>query len=232
MAQTTTTTTYVFDAINTISTFPIYLTLKADSLIERSSYTFTLNGVASSDSTKASSASMTISVNARPSPGSFSISPACDNIYYGSCGIPFETLFEFSASNWVDEHIPISYVFYYLDPTRNAITALSSRSEKSIFSSLLSAGPSSEDYIVMWRQGIWFPNAFSVKTTGARVSMTTMSISPPLMQLNDSLASGDVDVMRGTISMVASTLNSANCDGYDSAVCAKTYNRHGYRGVN
>merc|ERR1719502_528498 len=37
--------------------------------------------------------------------------------------------------------------------------------------------------------------------------------------------------MRGTISMLASSLNDVNCDGYNSNFCSKTYNRYSCRSV-
>ena len=237
MAQTPISTSYAFDAVNhEYSVFPIYLVLKPDKLVPRGSYTFTLKGAASSDSAKASSASISVSVNDRPSPGFFLIGPACDNPYYGSCGIPFETSFTFSASNWVDEHVPISYVFFYIDSSRGTIASLSSRSEKSKYITVLNAGSSSNDYILSCGVKVFDSlDAFSVMYSGVRVkyeSGTTVNVTAIDSLLSSSLDSGNVDTMRGTISMMASSLNDANCDGFSAKYCAKTYNREGCRSTS
>ena len=98
----------------------IYLRLRAGSLAERNTYLFTLScDEIVSSVTSTSYATLEVSINGRPTPGSFVVDP--------SQGLPLNTSFSFIATNWVDDDLPITYRFFIVEPTSGSPLILSSR---------------------------------------------------------------------------------------------------------
>ena len=125
--------TYAFDPI-------ITMTVGANTLPTGSTLTFILTGsVRYRGSLVSSSAYFTVTVNAPPRSGVFTVKP-----YYGT---ELTQPFNFFAQNWFGDNLPLTYQYLYLSAANNSITILS-RSEKTHGSSILPAGSSVDDYVV------------------------------------------------------------------------------------
>ena len=83
-----------------------YLALRAGALSPRVRYTFSLRCVLANG--MAASASVVVATIGPPIPGVFLVTPAK--------GIEISTTFSFSASQWTDENLPLSYAFSFFSP--------------------------------------------------------------------------------------------------------------------
>ena len=112
-----------------------YLGLRPNALVERNSYVFTLScrSQVYDNTYSTGSAKIVLTLNGRPLPGLFSVDP--------SRGQPLSTNFALFASNWVDENLPITYVFFLVDASTNSQLSLSPRSEYPEIQTTLPAGP-------------------------------------------------------------------------------------------
>jgi len=96
-------------------------------LEESQRYMFTCT-VTDTDGSSAD-ANIRVSVNRPPRFGSFEVTP--------NNGVSGETRFELKASGWIDDDLPLRYLFSYLDSTTNSYIPLNSRSEINQISSLI-----------------------------------------------------------------------------------------------
>ncbi len=119
-----------------LQSMTMYLAIAANSLTAGASYTFVLDCVVPFPGSSSQS-SITITVNAAPSPGIFVVSPRE--------GKELIDRFTFASSQWYDIDLPLSYQYSYVSITGSTIV-LKSRSEASYASLLLPAGLQSQSY--------------------------------------------------------------------------------------
>ena len=204
----------------------MYLSLMPFSLAERATYSFTLTCVQSvswSDST--SSATFDVAINGRPLPGMFEAEP--------TTGFALATEFSMFASNWVDDDLPITFKFYFIEPTSGNALMLSSRSERNTFSSTLPAGPEwNTNRLTVGVEVYDTMNAHAMSEVDLEILVKSADASGGAIDsktvgeyLANSLASDDVDVVRSSISVVSSTLNANFCGRSGLAETCKRLNR-------
>ena len=186
------------------STRTMNLVLAAQTLPERATLGFSLT-------CGPSSASIVVTTNGPPLPGTFSVSP--------SEGVELVTNFLLSATSWTDKHLPITYQFGFVSGSTGARLALQSRSEAPFGSSALAAGPAELDGAVSCYAdvfdslGAFIRQTRTVKVTAAMVRAgqnEEEGIDEVLIaQLRGS--SGNADSTMSTLSIGSSMLNAVNC---------------------
>ena len=121
------------------SQFVITLALLPDSLHQRSVYSFTLL-VSTVSGGLSSKASVIVSTNGPPLPGSFAVNP--------SSGLAITQSFLFKATSWVDDadSLPISYSFGFISQQGNLMT-VQSRSEATFGSTSLPFASSASQFV-------------------------------------------------------------------------------------
>jgi histone H3/H4 len=191
------------------STFSnLYLSINPNTLPAGSKLLFTLSCVDQTTLSK-SLASVLISTNSPPSPGSVLVSPSVG-------GIALETAFKLSASGWVDSNTPLSYEFGFLAPTGgNNALVVQTKSQRSYAESiLLPAGFSSSNYSVTLvyqifdNLGASITQYLSVRVVPTATNSTSLLIRTKILM---AAASGNVDGLKQVISTISSTLMSVNC---------------------
>jgi hypothetical protein len=201
--------TRVLVGSSSLSTFSnMYLSINPNTLPAGSKLLFTLSCVDQTTSSK-SFASVLISTNSPPSPGSILASPSVG-------GIALETAFKLSASGWVDSNTPLSYEFGFLAPTgTNKAMVVQTKSQLSYAQSiLLPAGLSSSNYTVTLVYQIFdslgasVTQYLSVRVSPAKTNSSSLLARTKLLV---SAASGNVDNLKQVISAFSSTLVSVNC---------------------
>jgi len=187
--------------------YPVFLVLGADSLALRADYRFTLScrGVA---------AGLDVTTNGPPQYGSFAVSPAT--------GLPLQTRFLPRASQWFDEHTPISYQFEYAT-SQGLIMVLQGRSERAHASAMLPAGTTATDFNVTCRVRVFDSLGASAvartavhvqegpTTTGSGVNSTSSTDITAALSGQLAAAEGDLDATRQVIGLYGTVLNIVNC---------------------
>jgi hypothetical protein len=183
----------------------IYMALRANSLPVGAALTFSLTGLSGGSEGKQATSSVTVLVNAPPTPGSFHVSP--------DSGPELEQTFQFIAEQWEDSDLPLTYQFGYLSTSALSMT-LRSRLELSFGSSLLTAGEEASGYAVTCLAQIFdFLNADTsveyVVTVSPNAGFNTTQIEE---FISSSLAEAtDVDAMMQATAQSSYLLNMANC---------------------
>jgi hypothetical protein len=187
-----------------------YLSLAPYTLPTGSSLTFTLACAVldsvSLNTVSASYASITVSVNAPPTPGTCVVTPAL--------GFELLTPFQMSASFWVDDDTPISYEFGFISSSTNVTLVLQTKGLSSVANAYLAAGSSSKNYSTVTSFQVF--DSFGASAT-EYVTVRVMSLSLNRTTVNSktttllSEATGYVDGMKQIISVVATAVTRANC---------------------
>jgi len=132
----TTTSSYFAPASSSASYIGyMNLALAPNSLYDRSTFTFILTSRTTTG--VESRASVTVTTNGPPLPGTFDVQP--------HVGVELTTSFMFLASKWSDEDLPLTYAFSFTSST-GALLTLQSRSEISYGNSTLPAGDPDKGY--------------------------------------------------------------------------------------
>jgi hypothetical protein len=203
------------------------LVLSANSLPERSTFTFkliceVLGGVSSF-------AAITVRINGPPFVGVLTSNP--------TQGTMLNTSFQLVASRFEDDDIPLTYEFgYYSSGTNGAIMVLQSKSLKSHVSSTLPAGPKSNGFVVVVLVRVFDSlSANTSATTMVVVERVEVRTDDLLGMFNASIQSnGDVDGAKRALATTTSTLNAVDCSKAPdcSAIgrgsCNKVANTCGY----
>jgi len=172
----------------------INLSLKPNSLYQRSTYTFTLK-VSTLAGSLTSKASVAVSTNGPPMPGAFTVTPRI--------GIAIQQSFMFRATNWVDDldSFPISYSFGFVSQQGNLMT-LQSRSEASYGNASLpfASSPSQSQTVVNTNAAL--ANTYVALSNSSRAYVacvlqvfdtlnanatvyTTVTVTPPKLSQNN-----------------------------------------------
>ena len=106
------------------------LLIAAESLLERTTYTFTLT--CTQITGEKASSSLSITTNGPPLPGRFDVSPVI--------GMEFDTFFKLVLQNWADEDIPILYSFGYTSGNSGQVLSVRAQSESPSAQTKLPAG--------------------------------------------------------------------------------------------
>jgi hypothetical protein len=155
---------------------------------------------------KTAISSITVTINAPPSPGTFYVDPAD--------GVELEQKFQFIAQQWVDTDLPLTYQFGY-DTNTGVSVVLKSRSESPYGSSLLTAGIESASYVVSTFAQIYDSlgansTARSAVTVRPHAGMNSSDVSRFIAgSLTD--AANDADGIMQATAMASYLMNSANC---------------------
>ena len=206
------------------------LVLSSNSLVGKAlPYVFSLtaDGVTSS---------LNVLVNTAPSPGAFAITP--------TSGVTMDTKFVFTATEWSDVDIPISYEFGYLD-SRGSTKVVRGRAEASFGTTTLAAGDPTNNYLLVCQVRVFDSlNAVTAATGSATVNMLEISNEDLSAKITSQLSAsaGNVDSQKETLSVASSMLNTKDCslapdcDALNRAPCSATINTcgsclSGYAGI-
>jgi hypothetical protein len=196
------------------STVPFNLVVEAGMLPQRSALTFTL-------SCGTTTTSVDVTTNGAPLPGLFTILPQDGN--------ELDTPFMFSAAQWTDSDLPLTYQFAFLSGSSQANLVIVSKSEKSYAATTLPAGAAVADFALTCTLSV-FDSLSSVAETSTVVTVNPLSADAR----DDSLTrlivenSGSIDNIKQVLSVVSTALNSANCTAapdcaaLNRRACAKT----------
>ena len=121
---------------STSFTSTIFLVLRGNSLVGGVSYSVSLRAALLGG--VSSTASLTISINAPPSMGSFSVQPGRGQEIVDS--------FSLSCEQWADDQLPLAYQFAYFSPSSGLKILLRSSSIVAYFSTELPAGFAANNY--------------------------------------------------------------------------------------
>jgi hypothetical protein len=163
---------------------------------------------------------ISVNVNSPPALGSFLVTP--------TTGTELTTSFTFSAPQWVDQDLPISYEFSFTISylTSSAKSLIRGRSESTFTSSYLPSGLVSNNHRLLVRAALF--DSLNAETSSTLL-VTVTSLGASAEDLHALISSqlsnkGDVDVTKQALSLTSAVLNSRNCDG--SPNCG-TLNRFG-----
>jgi hypothetical protein len=151
-------------------------------------------------------ASVTVKVNAPPSPGSFYVTP--------DEGVELQQSFQFVAQNWVDPDLPISYQFSYVSAA-GVTVVVRSRLELSFGASLLPAGNSDAGSVVPCVAQIF--DALNANSSSEYAVKVTKSAALNATQVEDFVrrslvdAATDADSIKQATALSSYLLNAVNC---------------------
>lgn len=158
-------------------------------------------------------AAVTVTTNGPPQPGKFAVSPV-------SGGVALTTSFQFTASFWTDANLPISYQFGFLSPSSGVTMTLQARSEQSSSSSYLPSGSTSVQFMITATVQVFdVLNAVTTATSAVEVGPHVESSAALDSILKEQLSAceGNVDALKGAISLSSEAINSVSCD--NAPVC-------------
>ena len=197
-----------FSASASPQTITMYLVLPGNVLSGGSTYSFTLACNLLAPGVSASSA-IAVSVNAPPSPGSFSVSPREQE--------ELQDPFLFLCSNWQDTDLPLSYAFSYYSSSSKSQIGMRSKSELTYASISLPAGPAASNYSVQAVADIFDSLAASSTSSDwvqiyPKPEMSATELTAFLGSSMDMLSSAtDVDVIKQQSAVGSYLLNKVNC---------------------
>jgi hypothetical protein len=195
------------------STSVMYLSIAPNALPVASALTLSLT-CTSVDSGLTSSASVVVVTNSPPSPG------LCQLSTYS--GTELSTTFLLSTSGWIDSDIPIYYQFGFISPSSSSRLLIQTKSQLTFAQSTLPAGLASKNYSLTTTFQI-YDNLGS--STSEYVSVQVMSSNRNLSAINQltsimlTEASGNVDSLKQTVSIISSIVNAVNCTGRTAPLC-------------
>ena len=197
-----------FSATEVAKVITMYLVLPSDTLSGGSIYTFTLACDLQAPGVSARSR-ISISVNAAPTPGLFSVTPNEQQEMLDP--------FLFVCSNWQDTDLPLNYVFSYYSTSSKAQLVMRSKSELTYASIELPAGTPSSNYSVEAFAEIFDSLSASYVTSNTifvypQPEMTTTEVAAYVGNSLEILAlATDVDVIKQKSALGSYMLNKANC---------------------
>jgi hypothetical protein len=189
---------------------PFNLVIRSDALPQRATLQFTL-------SCGTAAVSTTVTTNGSPLPGSFSVTPVSGTEVY--------TTFTFSAAQWSDPDLPLTYQFGFQSAVSLNKLVIVSRSELTYATSSLPAGDVTRDGAVDCSLRIFDGiGAFTDNTAVATVTApTTEDQSAQLVLELLKGAVGSVQAAKIALAVGSSVLNAVNCTA--APECAPL-NRH------
>jgi hypothetical protein len=194
---------------------PFNLVIKSDALPQRATLQFTL-------SCGSTAVSTTVTTNGAPLPGSFYVTP--------EAGVELLTTFTFTAVQWSDPDLPLTYQFGFQSAVSLSNLVIVSRSELSYATSSLPAGDVSRSNAVDCSLRIFDSlGAFAYRAT--TVLVDTPGNADQATQLVLELLKNNADSVQGVKTALAvgsSVINAANCTAAPSCAplnrqpCRKT----------
>jgi sugar lactone lactonase YvrE len=184
------------------SIFPMNLVIPGNTLPSRKTLIFTLTADIAIGGFS-SSASFTITTNGPPTPGAFIVTP--------SSGIGLVDSFTYSAFNWDDEDLPLSFQFSFV--TLETVNLVKSRSETAFTTTILPPGLSIRNLIVTCYAQV-FDSFDSNSTISYPVKVIASSQNLDLNAITAGLLSsskGNIDAMKQAISTISSIRSVPNC---------------------
>jgi hypothetical protein len=174
------------------------LLVSGGTLPERSSLVFTL-------SCGDAHTSVTVTTNGAPLRGQFSVEP--------SEGIELATSYTFSATQWTDPDLPLTYQFGFESGTSLLKLVIVSKSELSYSSSSLPAGLPEIQYRLNCSLEVFDSVGATARVTVAVVvrKATTGYDSGSAVLLLVSSSTGSVDDVKRVLSVATTVINSVNC---------------------
>ena len=196
--------------------FVLSLVLPANTLPQQSTYSFsltctTLNG-------HSATALIAISTNAPPLPGQYIVSPETG-------GVMLRTDFTFTALQWEDADIPVTFEFAYQSVSGSYLVHRS-RAQLSFTSALLPAGRDIMDYALSTRLVVF--DVFDAQHTeyqDVQVYTAVMSAEDKMEYMEDAIgASYDIpEEVKRVVATVSLIVNAVNCS---QAPDCDSLNRH------
>ena len=190
------------------------LVVAGGTLPQRATLVFTLTCGSTSNS-------LTVTTNGAPLPGLFTLTPAE--------GDELSTVFQFSASQWTDTDLPLTYQFGFESVTSLANLVVVSNSELSFTSTTLPAGPHDSANRLNCTLHVYDSlGASAVATTSAIVYELSSEMQQESLLAVVKSGTGSVDSFKNIISVVSAALNAVNCSAAPSCValnrepCLKT----------
>jgi hypothetical protein len=185
--------------------FTLSLVLPQNGLPQQSSFVFQL--LVTADSGHSSSAAIVITTNAPPLPGVYTVQP--------SEGDAMTTLFRFSASQYEDSDIPVSYEFSYLSTVAaDKYLVHRSRLEKAFATSVLPAGRASASNALTTRLQVFdVLDAKHVSFVDVAVESEQLTSEETQLFLENALnnSNGYADEMKNAVATTSSVINAVNC---------------------
>jgi len=172
---------------------------------KRTPYTFSLLA-------SGTKASIAVVVNTAPLPGVFEVSPGN--------GTALNTMFSFSASQWADDDVPLSYEFGF-STTEIGTNVIKGRSEAAFCSSYLPVGRATSGYTVVCSARVFDAlSAYTKAESSIIVNEIAFSDESLRLKISEQLALGewDIDIMKGTVAIASSMLNTRDCSSTPDCV--------------
>ena len=186
-----------------VSRVTVSLVLASNSLLEGSTYLFTLKVALSTG--YSSSSAIVVKTNSPPLPGGFSVTP--------STGVEMNTSFIFAAFTWedVDLNLPLTYEFAAYSPLVG-YSVFRSRHQSTSVSSQLAAGQASLNYQYNVRVQVFDildgrASAFRQIQVNPQSNITDEELS------NSLTANVSTAALKEAVHTVSGVVNSVSCDG-------------------
>jgi len=195
---------------STVTRLTVSLVLKSDSLLEGSTYLFTL--MVSLRTGHNSSSAVVVTTNTPPLPGGFSVTP--------TSGTELNTTFRFIAFRWedVDLNLPLTYAF----ASHSALGGYSvfrTRREKTSTESKLAAGIASLNYEYGVRVQVYdILDGRSTANSEVRVEPQSNITDADLTNSLNNVSSAG---LREAVNVVSGVINSVSCD--DAGNCTQLH---------
>ena len=185
-------------------TFHLSLVLPPGSLPQQSTFNFYMTCTTTTG--HSASAAITISTNAPPLPGEYTVSPETG-------GVMLSTEFTFVALKWEDSDMPITYEFAY-QAASGSYLVHRSRAELSHTAAPLPAGRDVTNYTLSTRLVVFdILNAQHAEYQDVQVLHEEMSAADKSAYLSEALeaSNGFPDEMKLAVAMTSSIVNAVNC---------------------
>jgi hypothetical protein len=216
-AVTPLTRSFSASATGVLSTSVLFnLVLAPSTLPQRASLIFSISCNANSVRS-----SITVTTNGAPLPGFFLVDPAS--------GTSLSTIFAFSASNWNDPDLPITFQFNFQTVSNTAPLTLSSRSAAAFVSTTLPVGqvrplglasePSVNCSVLVF--DVFNASASLFRYVVVSSVATAEARQAQLQQyLQSTTTTGDVESQKRLLAVASSAVNAVNCSSLLTPNCA------------
>jgi hypothetical protein len=182
---------------NISALFNLYLSGTA--LAIGSSYLFSLT-------CSSSVSSIMVTTNVPPFGGVYTVSPLS--------GIELTTLFQYSASQWSDWDLPITYLFGFMNSNLNLLSTLQSRSVLPYAASVLPGGLIVNNFDVSTVVRV-FDNLQAYEQRSRRVAVSPLGTSVIFSSITTQLATAsgatNLDGVKSVVSVSSSVISKVNC---------------------
>jgi hypothetical protein len=188
-------------AVPVSSSLLLNLILPSGSLPAGTSLTFTLK-------CRQSVASVVVSTNAPPLPGSFTVVPRS--------GVEITTTFQLAVFQWIDSDLPLSFAFGFTQS--HSFFTVCSQSASGSCSSILPGGHEGDGYTLVTFSKVYDSLGSFSTTTETVVISPSVDVELFDAQLTELLQDsvGNIDSMKQLLSSAANVINRANCSGVTS----------------